>query len=234
MAKKFTMETIKLTEANREINQTHVEKLVAVIGKEGYINALPIVVDPDGFIIDGQHRYLACKQLGIDAPIVVEKNFDIVATLNSTQLNWSLKDYIKFYAEKGYEHYIILRALCKAKNITYNSAIAIISGVLPGGDRAVVKQGGFKIPDISEKALKKLDRKVDAILKLCAELGMPPRDRLVITIARLMRDPNFAFATMSSKIAYQKAKIHRCTTIQEYTSMLMEIYNYKNTKKISA
>ena len=96
-----------------------------------------------------------------------------------------------------------------------------------------VRTGDFRIPDKSEKGLAKLERKVQAILDLVTQLGLPKTDRLITAITRLSNDSNFSFRIMQSKIAYQRSRIYRCTTIQEYMIMLSNIYNNKNTKKVT-
>lgn len=239
MVKKFTMKDIRITEANRDINPSQVAKLEKVIKKKGYCAGHPILVDKDGLIVDGQHRFLACKELGIEAPIAVVDDFDMVATLNSTQLNWTLKDYVKFYAVKGLPDYIILEDICKSKNITPTVAVTIISGKNYGkynqnkNSENPVKEGTFVIPDKSDKGLAKLDRKIQAILDLISLLGLPKTDRLVLAITRLAQDKNFSFKVMEGKVEYQRARIYRCTTIQDYMTMLANIYNNKNSKKVA-
>ena len=163
----------------------------------------------------------------------------MVATLNSTQLNWSLHDYVNFYAVKGIEDYIILDALCKEKGISPTVAVSIIYGKnlsKIGTTRATdnpVRTGSFVIPDKSQKGLAKLERKVQAILDLVAQLDLPKTDRLITAITRLSNDSNFSFKIMQNKITYQRSRIYRCTTIQEYMTMLSNIYNNKNAKKVT-
>jgi hypothetical protein len=245
MKKKFTLKDIRLSDVNRDINLNHVERLKEILIKHGYFEGSPIIVDEDGLIIDGQHRYVACKELKIEPTIVQAGDFDMVPILNSTQLSWSMKDYVKYYAAKAYEDYVILEQLCKAKNISPNVAYIIIMG--RGNERSgmanslsrtsinkhPVRQGTFKIPDKSQKGLDKLERKVDAILNLVARLDLPRTERLVLAITRLAEDKNFSFKVMEAKIAYQRARIYRCSTINEYMQMLANIYNHKNTKKVA-
>ena len=240
MAKTFTMKDIKITDVNRDIHQPHVDRLKELIKKHGYYEGLPIIVDEDGFIIDGQHRYLACKALGIEPPIVVGKSFDVVPIINSTQLSWGLKDYVKYYSAKGYEDFVILEQICKSKDISPGTAYTIMfdktsprTGLSRKAAQNPLKDGTFKFPDKSDKGLAKLERKVDAVLRLISLTGLPKTDRLIIAIARLAKDSNFGFKMMEKKIEYQKSRIYRCATIQEYMTMLATIYNYKNTKKIT-
>lgn len=236
--KKWTMAEIRITDVNRNVVPTQVERLTESIKKNGYFEGMPIMVNPDGLIVDGQHRFLACKNLGIEAPIVEVKNFDIVPILNSTQMRWSMKDYIKYYSAKGYPDYIILESLCKARDVSPNVAYSIINGRninrqgLAQVHKNDIKDGSFTIPDKSEKGLKKIDRKVEAVMRIIQMLDLPKTDRLCIAITRLANDSNFSFKVMEKKIAYQKARVYRCSTIQEYMNMLAGIYNNKNMKKI--
>lgn len=240
MAKTFTLKDIRITDVNRDICSTHVERLKNLIKEHGYYSGLPIIVDEDGLIIDGQHRYLACKALNIEPTIVVEKSFDIVPYINSTQLKWSLKDYVKYYAAKGYEDYIILERICKSKKISPNTAYAIMHNKISGrvglsrkSANNPIKDGTFKIADKSDKGLAKLERKMSAVFRIISLLNLPRTERLLLAITRLAEDPNFNFKVMEKKIEYQKSRIYRCATIQEYQQMLSAIYNYKNTKKVA-
>lgn len=243
MEKTFTLKDIRITQANRDILEGHVEKLKQLIQKYGYIKSLPIIVDPDGCIIDGQHRYLACKELKIEPTIVVEKDnlHTLVPVINANQKKWNLADFVKYYSNRGLEHYIILEQVCKAKGLSPSLVYAIVygktekQGIRKHGRMIKdhpLKDGTFKFPDTSEKGLKKMERKIDAILNLIHILQLPRTDRLVLAITRLAQNPNFSFETMEKKIEYQRSRIFRCTTIVEYTAMLTSIYNYKNTKKI--
>lgn len=244
MAKKWTLKDLKITEANRDIRRNQVDRIKESIKAHGYINAVPILVDEDGLIIDGQHRYIACKELGIEPTILQAGNFNLVPVLNSTQLSWSLSDFVKYYAAKGYEDYVILENICKSKklkpslvyNMIHNKSVnrPTMDRQLKGSQQPEpIKHGTFKFPDKSSKGLAKLERKIDAILELVSELKLPRTDRLVIAIAKLTQDPNFAFDTMRNKIEYQRARIYKCTTIQEYMVMLANIYNNKNIKKVA-
>lgn len=240
----MTLKDLRVTEANRDIKKNQVDRIKESIKKHGYIDAVPILVDQDGFIIDGQHRYVACKELNVEPTIVQAGSFDLVPVINSTQLSWSLPDYVKYYAAKGYEDYVILENICKQKklkpslvyNMIHNKSVnrPTMDRLLKGKQQPEpIKHGAFKFPDKTAKGLAKLERKIDAILELVSVLSLPRTDRLVIAIAKLTQDPNFSFDIMKNKIDYQRARIYKCTTIQEYLVMLANIYNNKNAKKVA-
>lgn len=236
------LKDLRLTDANREIQRNHVDRLKSSIEKNGYISGCPIICDEDGFIIDGQHRYEACKELKVEPPIVVldmKNAFDMAPLMNSTQMRWSTKDYVHYWAVKGFPDYIILEQICKEKNLSPSVVYNIISGksdktgLGTSRDVSALKLGKFVIEDKSDKGLAKLERKINAIIGIVNELGLPKTERLIIALARLSKDSNFSFATMIAKIDYQKSRVYRCSTIIEYQQMLANIYNNKNSKKIA-
>jgi ParB-like chromosome segregation protein Spo0J len=55
------------------------QKLKAKIAKDGYDEAKPIAIweERPNTIVDGHHRYRACRELGIE-PVVVEKSFESI------------------------------------------------------------------------------------------------------------------------------------------------------------
>lgn len=237
--KKFTLNDIRLSSANRDVLRPQVDRIKKLIEKYGYVQSSPIIVDPDGLIIDGQHRYIACKELQIEPPIVVEESFDLTPILNSSQMRWTLKDYVKYYSAKGYEHFAIMEQICKSKGLKPGVVYNIVfgknverTGMGRGEYQYPLKDGTFKFPDISDKGLAKIERKIDKVMNLVTLLDLPKTDRLIVAISRLAKDKNFAFDTMEAKIGYQRARIYRCSTIQEYMQMLANIYNNKNPKKV--
>lgn len=103
-------EVFKFYKDNRVINQGLVNRLKKSIMEIGYIKTKSILVNGNMLIIDGQHRYTACKELNI--PIHYEiTDIDYrkaVINLNQNQLVWRLQDYIHLHAENGIECYIKL------------------------------------------------------------------------------------------------------------------------------
>ena len=237
---KFTLKDLKLDDKNRDIIPAHVERLQALIAEHGYFKGCPIIVTNEGYIIDGQHRYLACKNLNIEPDIVIQDNFDIVPILNSSQVKWQIGAYVKYWAAKGFPDFIILQNICKAKEISPSIAYSIVFGKNPdrtgytkGNKLSPLKDGTFKFPDHSKKYFDKLERKIDAILNLVSALRLPKTDRLIIALTRLSNQKEFSFSTMLKKLEYQMSRVYRCSTIDEYLIMLVNIYNNKNSNKIN-
>lgn len=103
----------KFREENREIKPFHVQAFKDVLGKQGYDKKEPMKVTQEGDIIDGQHRYTACKELNIPfyyTIVEVERAEDFreeVLKFNSIQRPWGLKDFIGSYKNDPFVKFII-------------------------------------------------------------------------------------------------------------------------------
>ena len=92
---------------NRVLNEGLVKRLMKSIQEIGYIAGKPVLVDSNNAIIDGQHRFEACKRLGVEVVYsVINTDADkAVIELNANQEAWTLTDYIQAYAKKGVRCY---------------------------------------------------------------------------------------------------------------------------------
>lgn len=107
----FDYSRFKFYPSNREPN--HWRKLYDSIKENDLTKYVPIVVqNVNGFlyIVDGQGRFLACKELGIPIYYIESVNDEIgdkyIATMNTNQTQWKLIDYLKYYKSKGLIDYI--------------------------------------------------------------------------------------------------------------------------------
>lgn len=107
-------EIFKFKKENRELNYNKVMSLKSKL-IEDKRQIIPIIVNSEMEIIDGQHRFQALKELNWDVMYYIDDKVttkDLI-TINNTQKNWSLNDYIHFYASSGYPCYILLEKLIK-------------------------------------------------------------------------------------------------------------------------
>lgn len=85
-------------EENRNVNPKHVKQLEKLIKNNGYNRCSFIIVDREFKIIDGQHRYQACVNLGLPIQYlmldIVSKKDDFVQ-MNICSSAWKSPDYAK-------------------------------------------------------------------------------------------------------------------------------------------
>jgi hypothetical protein len=113
---------------NRNINPANVNDKVKLISEFGWDKSQSILVSKDFEIGDGQHRFLACKELGL--PIVYKIDGDLteerVKRLNSTSKRWVLNDFIDSNAKKGIKEYNYLSDVIKKYKISQSCAVVVV------------------------------------------------------------------------------------------------------------
>lgn len=114
--------------SNREVNQTKVKKLTSEIMLYGQL--VPILVNEEKQVIDGQHRLISCK--AANRPVAYIKVAGLTALdaahANAAGSNWNNEDWIHYYAMEGNENYIDLMdfiSRAKMKNIKTDCAILL-------------------------------------------------------------------------------------------------------------
>ena len=107
---------------NREISQPNLEKIKESLKTKQILESAIIVGyspnDPEGKIfkiIEGQHRFIACKQLGIPFSFIVRMDFDIndhsksiadIQLLNTASKEWDVTNFMGSRATLGEESYV--------------------------------------------------------------------------------------------------------------------------------
>lgn len=115
------------TKANREIKPVNVAKIKHSMSLYGFMPGRPILCTRAGFVIDGQHRLEAAKELSIEVEYEFVDNdaTEKMIVLNATQTNWALNDYIKSYANQNIDCYRKLLKFQEKYNFTISNSIAL-------------------------------------------------------------------------------------------------------------
>ena len=150
-----------LFDNNRDINETHVEELIASMRKSGQL--MPVVVTPDKEVIDGQHRLKACEKLGIPVSYVINSagNVKQIAVMNNTQKGWKNKDFLKHFSHNSHHNcseYKKVEKFIEEYRLPFRVNIALLSDRAINNDNSVAnrgpmpsfRNGSFKIVDLLE------------------------------------------------------------------------------------
>jgi hypothetical protein len=93
--------SFKFSESNREISTKKVNKFIKLIKKQGL--QVPIIVNEDKFIVDGQHRFVALRRLKMTIPYIVSRAWkneeDTIIMQEGTK--WTALDYCRSKAVLG-------------------------------------------------------------------------------------------------------------------------------------
>lgn len=90
---------------NRRLNQTKYFQLLQSMKEEQLI--IPILVNDKMEIIDGQHRFEACKELGLPVYFYVQEGYGIdqVKRANLVSSNWTKENYLELHLSDGIPEY---------------------------------------------------------------------------------------------------------------------------------
>ena len=93
-------DALKFLTENRVVNWRQVNKLREAIRKNGYFGQYtPIIIDGEGYIVDGQHTVRAAMEEKLTIFLVVcgKPSPKMMSTLNQNQHNWGLPEFANFW-----------------------------------------------------------------------------------------------------------------------------------------
>lgn len=219
--------------ANRPVDYNHVNKIKKSLQEYGFLDSQPITVNNEMQIIDGQHRFVACKEMGLPIKFVQvqPKRIDnILVSLNTTQKKWNVMDYVAYYAQQGNSHYIRLLQLSKKYNISITCVCSIAGDSVQGGsDTDIIKAGKFQFENCEAGIV---EGKIERALACCHYMGLKPSDRIIRSLILVSRHPQFTWKEFIQKVEYQRDKCYKCSTTSGYIKMLENIYNNKRRNKL--
>ncbi len=212
-------------DGNRNINVPNLRALKRSIEKEHL--QIPIIVNEKLQIIDGQHRFNACKELKKPIYYIIVKGYGLsqVHKLNAISRKWSFDDYLDGYANMGNEDYIKARTFKQKYGFGTSETMALLLGYnsLAGDDaRKNFLSGNFKI-----KSLHDAEAKAEKIMMIKPYYNGYLRRSFIGAMLKLFSLDNFDFSVFLQKLKYQSTKLVDCTTSDQYLLIIEDIYNYR-------
>ena len=219
----------KRCKGNRQINKLHVKRLKESMSEE--FIPMPIIVNEKNEIIDGQHRFTAAKELGLDIPFIKVNKLgkNQIHRLNTNSKNWNGKDYLYDYCEMGMSDYIVYRDFIEKYGFDWNVTNALLSGKnrMSGKDNVLFIDGLFKVKNLS-KAEKRARMLMDfAPFYPCVsvkERGFRRRN-FIYAMLDVFDNPDYNHEEFLKKLNRQSAKLYGNSTIEEYLRAVEKIYN---------
>ena len=214
---------------NRTINKAQVKKLRDSFNDNPELaSAVPIVVNDQMEIVDGQHRFMALKSLGLPIWYYVAKGFKLpqVQRINSSTKNWSPFDYAKSYSELGNQNYKTYLDFKARYNFTHHVLLAVLTGSTTrtegGATTGQFRKGDFKVANIEEST--EFAKKLIDVLQY---FKSGEQRVFVVAFKKISASPNYDHGRMMSKLAVCGSKILKETqAVDDYMRMLEKIYNF--------
>jgi len=239
-------EKFSILEQNRIVNDKHVNELVVSIQNSGQLT--PIIINEKFEIIDGQHRFDACKILKIPVMYLISYKTSIneVILMNNTQKSWKLHDYLRCFSDKKWEHretYQKVDKFMREHDLKLTTCIVLLSEGTGGGSslgNAIALQGQgltsfrkgtYKIGNLA---------RAQAIAKILSEIkafapDLVGSDRFCRSYCKLSLEPKWDHNSAVYQIKKYRRKYDGASSKEEALQGLLTVYNYNQlkSKKIS-
>ena len=114
----------KKLDGNRDVKRTNA--LVKSIQEFDLTMYSPIIVSEDFRIIDGQHRFVACRELGLPIYFVIMRDKDVekaMIVLNKCQSQWRNGEFFQYSVQKKGGAYVELKEYINKNKIYLSNAL---------------------------------------------------------------------------------------------------------------
>lgn len=227
----------KFFDANRQ--PLHWRKIMQSIEKKDLTKYVPIlVVRINGlfYIIDGQNRFLACKELGIPIyymELPSDCGEEVMFMLNIDRKNWTLENYLNYWVSRGNEEYKKVQSiLSECINFSVGDIIAIWQVARKKGVSDVFKNGKYTLPQKAINKIRVVYAIINAIEGVVNRSEFKSQKSLVRAISSILvcgANPNILISRIKSYPHLFKKQADQ----PHYFAMLEHIYNYRTRDKIA-
>lgn len=219
---------------NREkIDPAHINRIAASIEMRNLLELRPIDVNSAMEIIDGQHRFLAAKSLGV--AIFYQMNIksdprDIII-LNTAKI-WNLGDYLNYYIKNDFEEYKKLKEFMKLNSITLKIALAITIGQTHDSHHQF-KAGNYTFDNMIEKdLLNTCWDTIEYIKRMNGFSQYTSSGRFWKAMLKLVQHHNFHALKWRKNLERFVQRFTAKPSCNDYLQLLMEVHNWKNELKV--
>lgn len=225
---------------NRDVHKLHQKRLRESFKKNMLFTV--IYVNENYQIIDGQHRFEVCKELGLPIQFIILKGYGIreVQILNTNGKNWDSYDYLDGYCKEQLPEYLKMQKFMDDfPDFGIAGTFRILTQLKTGRKQTEIdgvkvnnnkdfENGYFKIPDLdkSYEIASKLQMFKPYFLKYY-------EPTFVSAMLGIFDNPEYNHAEMLTKLKYQPTELLPQKDVRQYRLLIESIYNYRRREKIS-
>ncbi len=217
---------------NRDVLDT--SKLVDSMNEYGFL--LPILVNQNFMIVDGQHRVEAARKANVSLSYI-QFDFDedklpiLISTVNSTSSKWKLQNFINMWADLEKEDYIYLNNLMDKYKVNLSTLLGAIGG---RGSHATkrIKKGAFELTGAQrQRSEKKLNMMVE-IRELDEKYNSFNMGSFSAAIMSCITHPDYNHEQMLNQLNRQPGNISKCPIPGDYIKQIEDVYNFGKKTRI--
>ncbi len=207
----------KLFESNRKL---HGNKILESIKKKNLLHECPIKVTKDFYVIDGQHRLDAAKQLNIPIYYCISNDLgeDAIPLLQN-QNSWTLQDFTHFYSISN-DRYKFIEEIDQKFNLPHTFIITVCStGFSP---TRIYKEGKLRFSLSKEKLNDNFQKIKDVIIVLKEITSRPILNAVLLACWKIINSINYEHEEFIRKLYNYPSAVKLACRLQSRT----EIYNH--------
>jgi hypothetical protein len=228
---------------NRCLDTSNLSKIKQSISKKHIAtNAVICILDPDDTIkplkmVDGQHRFEACKDLNIPVSYVIDSSLSMSTVLNTiTLLNtaskeWDVSDFMNSESQKGNQNYALYEKVYNSFKSTFDhESLFFILNNDKNRNGNKISYESFKNGDLQfdQSDYNYLMQRLSDISKFNYYNNLGGKRYYQKALNLLLNTKGFNMNQMLSKIQLRQSTINKCTTVDGALRQLADnIYNYK-------
>lgn len=210
---------------NRDQYTDQVQRLKRAIEEFGNITqAQPVLVNERMEIVDGQHRFLACKELGLPVFYLVGQGLGIneARSMNILHKSWSVDDFAKSYADGGDQNYARYLRLREDYGFSHSVTLTYVNAGAPHGEYKLFREGNYVLSDEMAEAAR---ARLNMLESLSDLVPMVKQREFAMAFMYASNREGYEHKRMMSKIEGNQGMLVRLSRIADYQRLLEEIYN---------
>lgn len=214
-----------LDHKNRPINEGKVHSFMKDF-KTGkfFMKEFPAIVDDNFVVLDGQHRYEACRRLSL--PFFFRFSHELTLyNVVDVQVNagWTTNDYLHAFVKQDKMDYIILQRFVKRYNMPVSLAVLVLEGRRLSLGKAGFYDGTFLI-----KNEEKGHKRAQVIQDVGALTKRLHKDKAFgLAMIDIMNSPEYDHERMMEQMGKYHTLMQRHVNTENYIRNLEEVYNYR-------
>lgn len=218
----------KSIDGNRNLNLLHLNRLRKSMQERALFTI--ITVNEHYQIIDGQHRFEVCKELGLPIYYVICAGYGLreVHILNANSKTWNADDYLDGYCRLGNPHYLQYAKFKELYDFGHNDCMNILGGGDRGSDIQEFYKGNFEV--INYMAAVEFAERMMLIGQYYEGYKT---STFVRAMYKLMKKPQFEFIEFLNKLKLNPSSLTSCVKVSQYITLIEEIYNYRRRDKVN-
>ena len=216
---------------NRELRKYHV-KYLKEAQAEKQIEA-PIIVNETYQIVEGQHRYEACKALNLPVfyIIIPGLNLEDVQRLNTNSKDWNLSEHLNSFCVRGFKEYLTYREFKEKFKFNHNETIAMLEGI-SNKDKTRVLWTKFKDGNFKVKNRETSWENAQKIIQVKQYYDGYNRRCFVFALLVCFEHESYDHDVFMKKLSKQSGKLTDQVHEDDYLRIIQKVYNRNNKNPV--